>query len=193
MSQTLDARGQRCPMPVILAKRALDGGAEALTVLADDHAAVENLTRLAESRGLTAQSAAEGDHFVIQISGGDGCTLEPEVRTGAGTYLIGKDHVGEGDEALGRTLMEMFLYTLTQAETPPACLIFLNGGVRIPAGEEGKTVECLKELAAGGCEIMVCGTCLNYYGLTERLKVGRVSNMYDIVEKMQGSERVVTV
>ena len=40
-------------------------------------------------------------------------------------------------------------------------------------------------------EILTCGTCLNFYGLTDKLAVGRVTNMYDIVEKLAGAAQVI--
>ena len=69
----------------------------------------------------------------------------------------------------------------------------MNAGVTLPAGEEAQVIESLQALSGKGCEILVCGTCLNYYGLTERLKVGTVSNMYDIADKLLRASRVVTL
>ena len=200
--QTIDALGKPCPMPVILSKRALEGGAEPLTVLVDNEIAVENLKRLAESMGGTAQGASQSGHFVVTITGTKaGAVGAPErlvadctvPATGGTTYLIGKDHVGDGDPELGGTLMKMFLYTLSQGDEVPRSLIFLNGGVRLAAGEEEQVISSLRALVEQGSKILVCGTCLNFYGLTEQLKAGIVSNMYDIVEELQHAPKVVTV
>ena len=54
-----------------------------------------------------------------------------------------------------------------------------------------KAMEDLKDLASRGVEILTCGTCLNFYGITEKLQVGSVSNMYDIVERMSSADRVI--
>lgn len=199
MATRIDAIGKACPMPVILAKKALDSGAGDITVLVDNHTAVENLTRLAESQGMSVNSLPQGEHFSVHITGERVPGPEPEVvcnlptaPTGD-TFFIGKDYVGDGDLELGRSLMKMFLYTLAQSDTPPRCLLFMNSGVKLPAGEEPQVLESLNELKAKGCEILVCGTCLNFFGLTEQCKIGLVSNMYDIVTKMQKAGKVVTV
>ena len=196
----IDALGKPCPMPVILTKQALDGGAAEVTVLVDNETAVENLKRLAESRGGTARAVPQEGHFAVTVTGtgdapapqcpAEGCALP---ATGGTAYLIGRDHLGEGDPALGGTLMKMFLYTLGQGGDLPRSLVFLNGGVRLPAGEEEQVISSLRELEEKGSRVLVCGTCLNYYGLTGALKVGTVSNMYDIVEELQRALKVVTV
>ena len=69
----------------------------------------------------------------------------------------------------------------------------MNGGGKLPAGEEGQVIDSLRSLLDKGCEILVCGTCLNYFGLTEQCKVGVVSNMYDIAGRLLTAPRVVTV
>lgn len=198
MSVEINAVGKACPMPVVLAKQALDRGEADITVLVDNQTAVENLTRLAASQGMEAQSAARGEHFAVRISGERVPAPAPEpacVLPAAGgcTIFIGRDQIGGGSEELGKNLMKMFLYTLAQSEVPPVCLLFMNAGVTLPAGEEAQVIESLQALSGKGCEILVCGTCLNYYGLTERLKVGTVSNMYDIADKLLRASRVVTL
>ena len=186
MSVEINAVGKACPMPVVLAKQALDRGEADITVLVDNQTAVENLTRLAASQSMEAQSAARGEAPAPEPA----CVLP---AAGGCTVFIGRDQIGGGSEELGKNLMKMFLYTLAQSEVPPVCLLFMNAGVTLPAGEEAQVIESLQALAGKGCEILVCGTCLNYYGLTERLKVGTVSNMYDIVDKLLRASRVVTL
>lgn len=199
MAVQIDAKGKPCPMPVILAKQALDRGEGDVTVLVDNHIAVENLTRLAESRGMTAVEAPAQGGFAVRITGTGGTVpaeatvvCVPCAPAGDCVFFIGKEYIGDGDRTLGGNLMKMFLYTLAQSDAPPAALLFMNGGVKLPAGE-GEVIASLKELADKGCQIMVCGTCLNFYGLTEQLQVGTVSNMYDLVERMQGAGKVITV
>lgn len=200
MATQIDAIGKACPMPVVLAKKALDGGEEDLTVLVDNATAVENLTRLAESQGMTVQARSQGGNFAVQITGKRipgpepepiSCTLTPS--TARDTVFIGKDFVGDGDRELGRNLMKMFLYTLSESDTPPRCLLFMNSGVKLPAGEEPQVLENLRDLEHKGCEILVCGTCLNFFGLTDACKIGLVSNMYDIVTKMQSAEKIISI
>ena len=92
--------------------------------------------------------------------------------------------MGEGDPELGSSLMEMALFTLSKQETPPKALVFMNGGVRIPC-RAGQCAEALQSLEEKGVQILVCGTCLNFYGLTDRILAGTVSNMYEILACLQ--------
>ncbi len=187
----VNAMGKPCPMPVILAKQALDEGETVLTVLVDNPIAVENLTRLAMGRGLSATPTETEGGFSVVIAGvGTAPACSP---AGCGTaVLISRETLGQGNDALGRTLMKMFLYTLSQEEVPPSVLLFLNGGVLLPTLGEEQVIEGLTALQDKGCEILVCGTCLNYFGLTEKLRVGTVSNMYDIVQALQSATKLIT-
>ena len=196
----LDALGKACPIPVILAKKELDAGCADLTVAVDNRTAVENLTRLGTSRGLSVSCREEGDRFFVRMNG-DGAAPAPEATEapacspdGCGTAVfIGKDHVGDGAQELGYNLLKMALYTLSQQETPPAWVLFMNGGVKLPAGEDAAVLDSVKALIEKGAEVLVCGTCLNYYGLTEQLKAGTVSNMYEILDRMQKAARVISL
>ncbi|MPN03608.1 hypothetical protein SDC9_150839 [bioreactor metagenome] len=87
----------------------------------------------------------------------------------------------------------MFLYTLSQGDVMPASVLFMNGGVKLPAGEEQEVLASIQALQEKGSEVLVCGTCLNYYGIADKLKVGQVSNMYDIVSRMQAADKVLSV
>ena len=200
MSYTLDAMGKACPMPVIMAKKALEAGQTPLSVLVDNAAAVENLKRLGASAGLPVTSAGTDGGFAVLF--GEGTAEAPAAPAaapactpaGCGTAVfIGKDHVGEGEGELGGNLMKMFLYTLSQADWVPASVLFMNSGVRLPAGEEEQVIDSIRTLLDKGAEVLVCGTCLSFYGLTEQVKVGTVSNMYDIVERMASAAKVITV
>ena len=193
----IDARGKACPQPVILAKKELDGGCRDLTVLVDNRAAVENLTRLGNSAGVAVASGEAEGGFFVRLTG-EAKPGELSViacpTTGSGyAVFIGKDVVGAGDPTLGYNLMKMALYTLAQGDDVPAYVLFMNDGVKLPAGEEPQVIENIQTLMDKGSIVLVCGTCLNYYGLAERLKIGTVSNMYDILSTMQRADKVISL
>jgi selenium metabolism protein YedF len=87
--------------------------------------------------------------------------------------------LGQGSEELGRLLMRGFLYALTERETVPERVILMNSGVRLAASGSESLVN-LKKLGERGVEILVCGTCVEYFGLKADLALGRISNMYEI-------------
>ena len=199
MSQIIDAKGKPCPTPVLMVKKAMAEGAEVFTVLVDNQTAVENLKRLAGNQGFNVTVREEGDTFALDFAKGEGCAAceeavnAPLPAAGADwAVFVGRDIIGAGDRELGTNLMRMFFYTLTQSEDKPGAILFMNAGVKLPTLDE-QVVEHLKALSDAGVEILVCGTCLNFYGLTDQLKAGTVSNMYDIVSRMQKAAKVISL
>ena len=193
----IDARGKACPMPVIMAKKEIDGGCRDLTVLVDNRTAVENLTRLGNSAGMTVTTGETADGLFVSLTGEGKIVENPVIAcptTGNGyAVFIGKDIIGAGDSTLGYNLMKMALYTLAQGDSVPAHVLFMNDGVKLPAGEEQQVIDSLMTLVEKGTIVLVCGTCLNFYGIADRLKVGTVSNMYDILGAMQHADKVITL
>ena len=198
MSPIIDARGKACPTPVIRAKKAISAGESTFTVLVDNTTAVENLKRLAANQGFDAAVTEQGGAFHLAFVRTGCAACEEAVNAplpapgGGWAVFVGRDIIGDGDRELGTNLMRMFFYTLSQGEDKPGAVLFMNAGVRLPT-LDGQVVEHLRALAAAGVEILVCGTCLNFYGLTEQLQVGAVSNMYDIVARMQKAGKVISL
>lgn len=196
MSHIIDAKGKPCPQPVILAKQAMAGGESEFIVEVDNTTAVGNLQRLAGNQGFTAEvTEGEGVYRLAFTRTGEApACIEVDEGVQPRTYsvFVGRDIVGDGDRELGTNLMRMFFYTLTQSEDLPASISFMNAGVKLPAGDE-QVVQHLKVLAEKGVEILVCGTCLNFFGIADQLQVGAVSNMYDIVTRMQAAGKVISL
>ncbi|WP_020612258.1 sulfurtransferase-like selenium metabolism protein YedF [Sediminispirochaeta bajacaliforniensis] len=203
----VDARGLPCPQPVIRTKKALgEGNFDTLEVIVDNSAAVTNVTRYAEHAGykVIGTEGQEGA-FTISIAGGAEVSQESEAAafdqaiascpvtqsggTAGKTVFISKDTVGEGDRELGRLLMSAFLFALTELDQMPKRLVFMNSGVKLTI-ESAKELGDLKKLEAAGIEILACGTCLDYYGLKDKLAVGMVSNMYDIATALLEGDTV---
>lgn len=189
--QIIDARGLACPQPVILTKKALDAGDEGfVTTVVDNTSAVENLTRLARVMGCGVEVEQIGDEYHVRIEK-IGAGPEP-IEHNQSVILIKNQFLGEGNDELGRILMNSFMYTLTQMEGTVGSIIFMNSGVVLTvSGSE--VLEHLRSLEQSGVEILVCGTCLEFYQIKNQLGVGHVSNMYTIYEKMAAAYRVITL
>lgn len=195
----IDAKGKNCPIPVVLAKKEIDNGISAFTIEVDNQTAVENLRRLADNQGFTAavQEVSGGFQLAFSKTGCAVCDeaeqlLSPKPRTGKWAVFIGKEIIGDGDSELGKNLMRMYFYTMTESDDLPASILFMNGGVKLPTGDE-QIIGHLKVLAGRGVEILVCGTCLNFYKIADQLQIGTVSNMYDITQRMQQADKVITL
>ena len=107
--------------------------------------------------------------------------LHTDGRRKGMVVVLSSNQMGQGDEALGKLLMKGFVYALSQQEQLPRTVLLYNGGAFLSC-EGSDSVEDLRELEAQGVEILTCGTCLNHYGIGDRLRVGSVTNMYEIAE-----------
>ena len=192
----VDAMGQACPLPVVMANKALKERkqGEAVEVHVDNEIAVENLKRMAAKQNLECKVEAAGEaHYVLTLRGADTAPEEAVCVTKAGGNLVvavDSKTMGNGSEELGAILMKGFLFALTQQEQLPRTLLFYNGGAHIPT-EGSVSLEDLKTLESRGVEILTCGTCLDFYGLKEKLAVGGVTNMYSIVEILSRASHVI--
>ena len=197
----VNALGDTCPLPVIKTMNALKelNGAGTVEVLVDNEVAVQNLTRLAENKGCTIETEKRSEkEYRVTLTAGEAveetgdeasfCTVPAAQKKIV--VVISADHMGEGSDELGKILLKGFLFALRQQDTLPKTILFYNRGAFVST-EGSASVEDLKDMEARGVEILTCGTCLNYYGLTEKLAVGGVTNMYSIVEAMTGADRIV--
>ena len=200
----VNAIGDACPIPVVKTLNAIKAltGPDVIETLVDNETAVQNLTRMADKKGCAVQSEKLGEkEFKVTITVGEAALAQPVDTENVTCELprsnkkntvvvISSKAMGHGGDELGTALMKGFIYALSQQETLPTTILFYNGGATIPV-EGSVSLEDLKNMEAQGVEILTCGTCLNFYGLTEKLAVGQVTNMYTIVEKMMGADLIV--
>lgn len=192
MNHQIDARGKNCPIPVVMAKKEVDSGRDIFSVLVDSQTAVENLKRFGNSSGYETTLSEKGSDFEISFEksqDSNGEILSQVNKIWA--VFIGREGIGDGDMELGTSLLKMFFYTLAQDDNIPKYILFMNAGVKVPTENE-QVVEHLKALQQMGAEILVCGTCLNFYGLADKLQVGAISNMYDIAGAMKVVDKIVS-
>lgn len=193
----VDARGDVCPIPVVKAKKAIATlqGQGSVEVHVDNAIAVQNLVKMANQKGYGVSSEKLSDqHYVVYLYVGEQSAEDETVchldSRSDHIVVISSAYMGEGDEILGKVLMKSFLYALTSQDVLPSAIIFYNSGVFITT-QESDMIEDLRLLENQGVEILSCGTCLNHYGLEDKLLVGGVSNMYTIVEKMTQASHVM--
>jgi selenium metabolism protein YedF len=191
--KTLDCRAHKCPHPVVETRKLLlaEPGMP-LTVLVGDETARENITRLAASQGYAVRVETTEWGFALDLSPG---TKPTEAAAGAAIQgktvaFIAADTMGSGSDELGRILLKNFLFTLTELETIPDVLLFVNAGVKLTT-EGSEALGALEKLACLGADIASCGLCLDYYHLKDKLAVGRVTNMLDIAETLQKAGRTI--
>ena len=199
---TVNAIGDACPIPVVKTKKAIEAltADETVVVLVDNETALQNVTKAARTMGFEVQQETVSDkEFKITIQVVKGVAAPAEEAPAACccegykknvVVAVSSDKMGEGSEELGKVLIKAFFFALTQQDELPGTIIFYNGGVKLST-EGSPVLEDLKNLAAQGVEVISCGTCLNFYQLSEKRAVGEVSNMYDIVEHLRKADVVV--
>lgn len=105
------------------------------------------------------------------------------------TILIQSEGLGRGDDRLGAMLMANFLRLLGESENRPAALIFWNTGVKL-ACEGSQVLDYLKKLEEQGVELLACTTCLEYFGLVDKLRVGKPTTMVRSIQSMMDSDMI---
>lgn len=192
----INAVGLACPKPVINTKKELDkidNGIVVVTV--DNDIAKQNILKLSNSLNCESKIIKEEkDLICIEIKKGENVIIEEQNQDKLEDkcIFISSDKIGNGNDELGAVLMKGFIYTLTESKPYPKSILLVNSGVKLST-ENYDTVENLKILEAAGVEILSCGTCLDYYGLKESLKLGSVTNMYTIVDIMKNSLQTISI
>ncbi len=210
--EKINALGMLCPLPVIEAKNFIKQHPQAdFAIDVDNQEAVTNLQQLAEQKHYsvtvkTFASQADQPRSAMSQSTSYTVTFTPDktmtidttptlqtstasleqISSNSDDYIvvISSDQMGVGDEEFGKDLLKNFIYALSESEKLPQAIIFYNKGVLISTSDDEKLLSDLFSLADAGVEILSCGLCLNFYELSEQLKIGKVTNMFNIVEMM---------
>lgn len=196
MELVIDAMGDKCPVPVVKAKKALgtmDTGT--VEVHVDNETSVTNLKSLAKSLGceVSDKTVAEGAEYHVFITKTEASASAEEVASSTEkkrVVVISSQVMGSGDDTLGTSLMKAFIFSLTQQDALPDTVLFYNGGAHLTC-EGSPCLEDLEALEKADVEILTCGTCLKHYGLDDKLAIGGVTNMYVIAEKQLKADVVV--
>lgn len=204
----VDARGLACPLPVVNAKKAVGEFQEdgVLTVLVDNEIAVQNLQKFAGQKGLQAKGEKKGEkeyEVTIQVAVNaasapapaqedeeEEVVCSPDSRKKGLVAVLSANVMGGGEEKLGKALMKAFIFALTKQDVLPETILCYNSGAYLTC-EDSDSLEDFQALEAEGVNIMTCGTCLDFYGIKDRLAVGSVTNMYDIVETMENAKSII--
>lgn len=200
----VNAIGDACPIPVVKTKNAIRElcGSGVVEVSVDNEIAVQNLLKMAKQKEYEAsfEKKSNTEYIVtINVNVGEASEAKPVTKTAVKSgeiklketiVVIDSDKMGDGDEEFSKTLLKGFIYALSSQDIPPAKILFYNTGVRITT-EGSASIEDLKVLEKAGAKIYSCGACLNNYGLSEKLLVGEVTNMYDIVSYLMEADLVI--
>lgn len=199
----IDVKGLKCPLPLIETKKALKQlpNDEALKIIIDNKISKNNVIRFLTDNGIKSEISRNGDVFEVivnqhnvdleNVEAEKYCIIDiPEKDD----YIIifGKDRLGEGSEDLGFVLAGSLLNTLKEMDTLPKKIIFINSGINLVL-KASPTLLPLKELEKAGVELIACGTCLNYFNKIDEFAIGRISDMYEILESMIKARKAINI
>ena len=200
MIKIVDAKGKKCPLPIILTKKCIDQSqvGDVIEVILDNEISKCNLVQYVQELGIEAQEQSNGDQTIVRfVLGGKlpsvgvediNCPIPSKIELNDYVIVFGKDQMGDGERELGETLIRTYINTLTELNTYPRKIIFYNSGVKL-VSQGADTIESLSKLAGFGVEILICGVCVDYYNI--KIAVGSISNMFAIGNVTASASKVI--
>jgi selenium metabolism protein YedF len=201
--QIIDTSGQQCPAPLVETKRALKDvrTGEAFKVITDNHTAFNNICRFLkdnktkfsfeESNDIWTLTITKETPELIDVVPEEYCTTEiPHFSKGDFVIAFTSDKMGDGDEELGHLLMINFVRAIRDLDILPKKMVFYNRGVILGA-EGSPVIDQLKEIEKMGVTMLLCSTCAKYYLLEEKIKIGTMSNMFEITRIMSTAGNII--
>ncbi|HEY5509718.1 MAG TPA: sulfurtransferase-like selenium metabolism protein YedF [Prolixibacteraceae bacterium] len=198
--QIIDAKGLLCPQPLILTRKALKNSqpGEPLKIECDNRTAFQNIMTYLKDQSLSPSGTEEGGIFRIEVINRaipgvvskEPAGIDAGVCSSAYVVVVSSERMGEGDPQLGTILMKGFLNALNEQPVLPTHVVFYNSGVKLATRDSG-VINSLQTLEELGVEILVCGTCVDFYDLKAMLAVGKISNMFSVTETMAKAGHVV--
>jgi len=185
----VNARGLACPQPVIVSKKALaELESGEVVVYVDNEVARDNVKRMAENEGCSVRVEKIDDGFEVQIikasssKTSQGLVPEKKVAEGPLVYLFDSDFIGSNRE-LGKVLVNGFLDAITSLPKRESKIVFISNGVKL-AIKSSYVLDTLSKLKHSGFEILICGTCLDFFKIRDKVQIGTISNALEIMEAL---------
>ncbi|MBU3190067.1 sulfurtransferase-like selenium metabolism protein YedF [Clostridium bowmanii] len=192
MINIIDCKGLQCPLPVVKTKKyfeSIENGES--TVIVDNLVAKNNIVKLAEGSGYKSVVEEKEELYYIKITKENNEVVSAPVKENKKfTLVVSTNKLGEGDDNLGDILMKSYVFALSEADLIPNDILFINGGVKLTV-DDSPVLGSLKKLVERGANILVCGVCLDFYNIKDKLSVGEISNMYTIVQLMNNANNTI--
>jgi selenium metabolism protein YedF len=184
-----DTVGQSCPKPLIVTKEAIENERDDFLVICGSENSKNSIIEFLDTNIISYELECIDNNFHIKITPKQ---IQIENSLSKKVMLFTSNTIGK-DEKLGEKLAKGFITTLASTDTIPSKIFFVNSGVKLTTSDDSEIIESLTNLALLGVEIYSCGLCLEYYGLSSELKVGKVGNALDTLNSMLDSTNSITV
>jgi|WetSurMetagenome_2_1015567.scaffolds.fasta_scaffold00237_13 selenium metabolism protein YedF len=202
MMKVVNTTGLKCPAPLIKTRQALKETAEgeSLHIIIDNPASLNNIKRFLKDNNLAFSEMEENGTWTIVVNRGevlppmenvkDYCSVEEKCNGKNVVVAITSDKMGSGNDELGEKLMNSFFKILPLVQSLPTAIVFYNAGVKF-AVEGSPVEEYLKEIEASGVRLYLCTTCIDFFSLKEKIKVGIISDMYQILNVLNEADLII--
>lgn len=201
--RVVDTSGLRCPQPIIETKKALveSGEGEVFMVIIDNPTSLRNVSRFLDDNRVRYSAHEENGKWTLTVNSDKGTVITSEAREYCDINIpatkghgfcaaITSEIMGAGDDNLGKRLMKSFFVTISCMEKPPEVIAFYNSGVKLLAYDK-EIMEIVSEMEMKGVEVLVCGTCIDHYGIGELIGAGKVTDMLTIITRLADTGNVI--
>ena len=189
----VNAMGKLCPEPVIMTKAEIEKGTKELEVSVDNDIAVSNVTRLLNNKGFSVELEKSSETQERKLKAkkvSDEAVASTDNKEKVLAILVAHDVLGGNDKELGEVLMKAFLGCISKLSHRPAVMAFMNEGVKLVL-QDSSACDYIKELEKLGTKVLVCGTCTTHFDITNKVAVGTISNMFEIMEMITGADNTL--
>lgn len=199
----VDTSGLRCPQPIIETKKALGecSRGEVFIVVIDNPSSLRNVSRFLDDNKIMYSANEENGKWTLTVNSEKGAVVTSEAENycdsgmketaGQGFGVaISSEVMGSGDDNLGKRLMKSFFVTISCMDRPPSVIAFYNSGVKLLSDDQ-EIIEIVREMEMKNVEVLVCGTCLDHYGIGERIGAGKIADMLTITTRLADSGNVI--
>ena len=198
----VDTRGKRCPAPIIETKKALKESAkgEIFSVLTDNRTSFLNVSRFLTDNKINFTVTESFGVWTFEVNNSSGktettpaedyCGSDGNAGPGGYAVAITSEFMGHGDDKLGKMLIRSFFVALSVMEELPTVIVFYNSGVKL-AAKGSEVTDLLLEIEAKGVEIILCGTCVDFFGLGNNTVSGKIGDMYQILQRLAAAGNVI--
>lgn len=197
MKTIIDTKGKLCPEPLMMTRRAIKEAANGdnIEVITDNETACKNVCSYLKE--LKIGFLEQGGHISFIVGNKDLSLLEPtpicpvkSINNNGYVIVIKSETMGSDDPVLGKMLMRAFLNTVADSDKLPQTILMYNGGVKL-ATIGSDTSRTLSKLEEKGVEVIICGTCVDFYQLKDTINIGTISNMFVIADTLSKATNVV--
>ena len=197
----VDARGELCPKPLIMTKKALKEctPGQPMRVLIDNETSRNNVMRFLSDNGISAESKENDGVYTLLLHGAAGELPRPDAASyctvsapapAPHVIVVKSNRMGVGDDELGTILLKAFINTIKEVDPLPGSIVFYNSGVLMTT-DDSPVVDALRELEKQGVTLLICGTCADFFGIKKMVSIGTISNMYSILETITAAGKII--